>query len=290
MFFVDDNLTFNKPYIKELIQKIKPLNISWACNSSIEIGEDPGLLNEMAESGCLSIFIGFESLTSENIKESKKFQNKVSEYEKAIKNIYNAGINIIASFVVGFDHDTLDSYDKILDFSIKNNLLFTNIYFLLPVPGSDLAIRLKKEKRLLDINPDFLNANFPAFKYQNFKCIDMFDKYYETLKILFSFEVMSSKILKLLESKKFTRLSAKDVKFNEKFKSSILLLKRLYFAEDQNKKEFFKKVFMIGRNKIASWDNIAYLLLAMLGFEDYLNNYHEVYKEVRKEISKFDNL
>ena len=133
IFFVDDNLTFNKKYIKELIKKLKPLNVSWACQASIEIGDDIKLLKDMSESGCLSILIGFESLNPESIKETHKYQNKVKDYEKKVKNIHDAGIYVTASFAVGFDSDKLDMYDRIFEFtSKKSSPLFDLSYYYEP--------------------------------------------------------------------------------------------------------------------------------------------------------------
>ena len=49
-------------------------------------------------------------------------------------------------------------------------------------------------------------------------------------------------------------------------------------------------MFHIGRNKIASWDHVAYLLLAILGFNEYMNNYKKIYPDLRKEVAKFDKV
>lgn len=288
IFFVDDNLTFNKKFIRELIKKIKPLNVSWACQASIEIGDDKDLLEEMSESGCLSILIGFESLNPESIKETHKHQNKVKDYVKKVKNIHDAGIYVTASFAIGFDSDKLDMYDRIYDFTTKNNLIFSNIFFLLPAPGTDLTKRMMESNRLINIDPDFFNANFPGMKYKNFGSLEMYDKYYETLNKIFSIKTMGEKAIRLLESGAFKKPGAKDVKLLEKILSTPKLIKRYYFSKNKDKKELFKKMFLIGRNKIASWDHIAYLLLAILGFDEYMNNYKKLYPELRKEVAKFD--
>lgn len=288
IFFVDDNLTFNKKFIKELVEKLTPLNVSWACQASIEIGDDPGLLKKMAESGCLSILIGFESLNPESIKEMHKDQNVGRNYEKQIKNIHDAGIYVTASFVVGFDSDKLDMYDRIYEFTTKNNLIVPNIFFLLPAPGTDLTKRMKDANRLIDIDPDFYNANFPGMKYKNFNSLEMFEKNYQTLEKMFSIKTMGQKAIRLLESGTFKRSGAKDVKAIDKFFSAFSLIKKYYFSKDNDKKELFKKMFFIGRDKIASWDNIAYILLVMLGFDEYMNNYKKIYPYLREEVSKFD--
>ena len=282
IFFVDDNLTFNKKFIRELIKKIKPLNVSWACQASIEIGDNTELLKDMAESGCLSILIGFESLNPESIKETHKHQNKVRDYEKKIENIHNAGIYITASFAIGFDSDKLDIYDRIVEFTNKNNLIFSNIFFLLPAPGTDLTKRIKELNRFINIDPDFFNANFPGMKYKNFGSLEMYDKYYETINKIFSIKSMGDKA--------FKNSAAKDVKLLEKILSTPKLIKKYYFSKNKDKKELFKKMFLIGRNKIASWDHIAYLLLAMLGFNEYMDNYKKLYPKLRNEVAKFDKI
>ena len=290
IFFVDDNLTFNKRFIKELIKKLKPLNVSWACQASIEIGDDKELLEEMSGSGCLSILIGFESLNPESIKETHKHQNKVKDYEKKIKNIHNAGIYVTASFAVGFDSDKLDIYDRIVDFTYNNDLIFSNIFFLLPAPGTDLTKRMMESSRLIDIDPDFFNANFPGMKYKNFESLEMYDKYYETLNKIFSIKTMGEKAIRLLESGSFKNPGAKDVTLLDKILSTPKLIRKYYFSKNNDKKELFIKMFHIGRNKIASWDHVAYLLLAILGFNEYMNNYKKIYPDLRKEVAKFDKV
>ena len=57
----------------------------------------------MAEAGCDSILIGFETLNPDNLKVSGKSQNKTTKYKEAVENIHKAGIHVIASFIVGFD-------------------------------------------------------------------------------------------------------------------------------------------------------------------------------------------
>jgi radical SAM superfamily enzyme YgiQ (UPF0313 family) len=290
IFFVDDNLTFNKKFIRALIEKLKPLDVSWACQASIEIGDNIELLKEMAASGCLSILIGFESLNPESIKETHKHQNKIEDYEKKIKNIHDAGIYVTASFAVGFDPDKLDMYDRIVEFTTNNNLIFSNIFFLLPAPGTDLTKRMRESNRLIDIDPDFFNANFPGMKYKNFKSLEMYDKYFESICNIFSIKTMGKKAINLLESGTFKNAATKDVKLIEKILMTPKIIKKYYFSKNEEKKELFKKLFLIGRNKIASWDHVAYLALAILGFDEYMNNYKKMYPKLREEVAKFDNL
>ena len=72
-FFVDDNLTINKKYAKELMRAIIPLKISWGCMCSLDVATDEELLNLMAEAGCFNILVGFESLNPASLAISKAY-------------------------------------------------------------------------------------------------------------------------------------------------------------------------------------------------------------------------
>ena len=287
IFFVDDNFTFNKEYARKLMKEMKGLGLSWVCQCSIEIAEDDELLDEMYEAGCISILIGFESLNPESLKETKKLQNNVEYYENAIKKIHSKGLQLIASFVVGFDSDTNTVFEDIYKFSKRNNLLFTMVSTLTVAPGTELYERYKKEDRLLNIEPELFNGSFPCAKYKNISIIDMYDNYYKTLRKMFSIESMGEKVINLIEEgafkpdKKFT-----DIGFFEKFFSSFRVLKKYYFTKDQSKRELFKKLVLYGINKTVSWDYIGYLLFAMGGFDNYVESIGTFYDEIRGKMVK----
>ena len=290
IFFVDDNLTFNKAYMHELIAKLKPLHISWVCQSSIEIADDQILLKEMKEAGCFSILIGFESLNPESLKESNKKHNDIELYENAISKIQEIGLQLIASFVIGFDADTTEVFDQIVKFSEKNNILFTMVSTLTVAPGTNLYERIKKENRLLDIEDIFYNGSFPCMKYKNITLIDMYERYYDAIEKIFSIKSMSKKVKYLLNSGAYKiNEGFKDIGIIEKFFSSLKLLKLFFFTKDKEKKEFFKEIIQFGIKKIASWDNIAIFLFIMGGFNEYVNSTKKFYNEIKEKIIKIQN-
>ena len=96
------------------------------------------------------VLIGFESLNENNLKQMGKGANiKYKDYEKVIKNVYDAGIMIYGTFVIGYDYDTKDTYKELVDFAIKNKFAIANFNPLMPMPGTRLYDRLKKENRLI---------------------------------------------------------------------------------------------------------------------------------------------
>lgn len=150
LFFVDDNLFLNQETAVELFTAIKHLNKKWACQISIDVAFNDKLLTLMKESGCIMVLIGFESLNKKNLELMNKSANiAIGQYEAAINNIYKHGLLIYATFVLGYDEDTLESIEETLSFAIKHNFTVANFNPLIPMPGTPLYTRLEGEGRLL---------------------------------------------------------------------------------------------------------------------------------------------
>lgn len=149
IFFVDDNITGDKRFAKELFTAIAPLKKKWLSQSSIRIADDDELLNLAAASGCRGLFIGFESLDEANLNLMGKTMNRASVYEDKIKKIQDKGIGIQGSFIFGYDNDTPKSFDKILRFVDRSRLDAALFSVLTPFPGTGIFTRLEQEKRIL---------------------------------------------------------------------------------------------------------------------------------------------
>ncbi|MDH5681558.1 MAG: B12-binding domain-containing radical SAM protein [Spirochaetota bacterium] len=148
IFFIDDNIAGNQRYAKELLNAIIPLKKKWVGQITITAAKNKDFVKLMADSGCISIFVGFESLSEQSLKESSKNHNKIEHYEKAIANLQNHGIFPVAAFVFGFDNDDKYIFEKTADFGYKNKVGFMNFNILTPYPGTDLYHELNKENRL----------------------------------------------------------------------------------------------------------------------------------------------
>ena len=149
VFLVDDNIFVDVDKAKELFRALIPLKILWSCQVSIDVTRDPELVELMRRSGCVSALIGFESLEPRNLEQMRKRWNLKYDYRTAIQKLHDAGIMIYGTFVFGYDHDTVDSFDATVDFAIENKLMLANFNPLTPTPGSRLFERLQKEGRLI---------------------------------------------------------------------------------------------------------------------------------------------
>jgi radical SAM superfamily enzyme YgiQ (UPF0313 family) len=160
IFIIDDNLFYNKGTIKKLLIGLIPLKIKWSCQISLDIAYDDELMNLLEKSGCFNVLIGFESLSEDNLIQMRKKWNKSRlDYDAAIKKFYDHNIAIYATFLFGYDHDTVDSFDATLDFTIRSKFILANFNPLTPMPGSKLFFRLNEENRLIYrrwwLHPDY---------------------------------------------------------------------------------------------------------------------------------------
>lgn len=154
-FFVDDNLIGNKPLAKELLKFLKEYQhkhdyrFSFGTEASLNMAEDDELLALFREANFKWVFIGIESPDAESLKETKKFQNTRSDILSSIRKIYSYGIDIYGGFIVGFDNDTMATFDKQHDFITQSGIQVAMVGLLTAVPKTPLYDRLKAEARLI---------------------------------------------------------------------------------------------------------------------------------------------
>jgi radical SAM superfamily enzyme YgiQ (UPF0313 family) len=289
LFFVDDNLTINKAYARELMARLKPLRVSWVCQASIDVAGDDALLKEMVEAGCLSILIGFESLSPESLKETNKTHNKIGEYEEAVRKIHSFGINVLASFVVGFDADTAESFDQIRDFVEKTDIVYTMLSVLSAAPGTDLWDRMEREGRLYAVPRNFINGAFSCMHYNAISQVEMLDKYYATLREIYSYESLLPRAERLFASGAFKQSGrSEEVGFLAKVTTSAKVMNRFLFTSDAAKKRLFKSLFALVRKGTASPQSVIIFLLSMESVREHLKNADRFLGEVREKVAASD--
>jgi radical SAM superfamily enzyme YgiQ (UPF0313 family) len=287
-FFVDDNLTINKRYAKSLMKALIPLKISWACMSSLDVANDPELLNLMAEAGCFNILVGFESLNSGSLDESRKQHNRGGKYyTEAIRQIHAVGIHINASFVVGFDHDTLDEFDRIFKFTLDNSLPNVNLHLLHAPPGTELHDRFEREGRLSQCDPEMGVGHFPTLHYMHMTQAEIFDQYMMTIEKLYSFETIRKKGEALFAGGTFTRPGGR-ISGRMKFRLSVIVLQEYLFTlDDERRRLFIFLVKLISQNQLAI-DKAMGFMLSMLGYHRHILHHKKNLELYRSMVEKQD--
>ena len=163
LFLVDDNLVGNRPYAKTLFQEMASLQFKWASHAPLSLVNDDELLKLASRSGCMALFVGFESLAQENLSLMAKKSNLEISPVEAVKKFHDHGIGILASFILGYDHDTPDTFEKILDFCHRTKVDGALFPILTPYQGNLLRERLKKEDRILTDQWDLYDMEHVTF-------------------------------------------------------------------------------------------------------------------------------
>jgi radical SAM superfamily enzyme YgiQ (UPF0313 family) len=154
-FIVDDNFIGNKKAAKELLrmivawQKRHSFPLRLTTEASINLADDPELLELLYQANFRSVFIGIETPRLESLKETKKFQNTSGDsLEAKLMRIRNAGLEVSAGFIVGFDNDDKQIFEDQFRFIQENGILLAMVGMLVAVPKTPLYERLEKEGRL----------------------------------------------------------------------------------------------------------------------------------------------
>ncbi len=163
LFLVDDNLIGNRSYAKALFQEMIPLKFKWAGHAPLNLVRDEELLKLASKSGCQALFVGFESLTHQNLVLMGKKSNLGVSPEDAVKRFHDQGIGILASFILGYDHDSPECFQKILDFCHRTRIDGALFPILTPYPGTLLRERLEREGRILTNRWDLYDMEHVTF-------------------------------------------------------------------------------------------------------------------------------
>jgi radical SAM superfamily enzyme YgiQ (UPF0313 family) len=171
VYFVDDNiLGYGEKVEQRAIQlfrgmKERGLNKRWASQVGIDFANNPEVLKYAQKAGCSAVFIGFESLNEEVLRDMHKIRNlkaRVSNYKEIVKRIHDYGIGVIGAFTFGSDGDGIDIFTRTTDFLLDSKMDAQQLTILTPLPGTRLYKRLAQEGRLL-------YTNYPEdWKYYDF--------------------------------------------------------------------------------------------------------------------------
>ena len=147
--FTDNNLGSRPQYLASLCDALEPLNIIWSAAVSIDVTDHPELIRKMAVSGCTGVFVGFESLNDSSLLATSKRTPMPDDYARRVQLLHDNGIQVSGSFVLGFDHDTADVFERTVEWVEANRLETATFHILTPYPGTPLFDTYLKEGRLL---------------------------------------------------------------------------------------------------------------------------------------------
>jgi radical SAM superfamily enzyme YgiQ (UPF0313 family) len=156
IFFVDDNFIGDKGKLK---REVLPAIIDWMeekrrpfyfyTEASIDLADDPRLMELMVRAGFEEVFIGIETPYEKSNAESGKVQNRNRDLLASVKCIQNAGLQVHGGFIVGFDSDPPSIFDRQILFIQESGIVTAMVGLLSAIRGTRLHKRMSEEGRLL---------------------------------------------------------------------------------------------------------------------------------------------
>ncbi len=155
VFFADDNLIGHKKRLKtELLpalikwRKANKITVPFRTQVTINLADDPEMMDLMLQAGFSGIFIGIETPSKESLIACQKRQNTKRDLLDNIHHLQRAGFDISAGFIVGFDTDTTDIFDRQIDFIQRSGIVVSLVNVLKAVRGTQLYDRMMLEGRM----------------------------------------------------------------------------------------------------------------------------------------------
>ncbi|KIL99441.1 hypothetical protein CCC_04212 [Paramagnetospirillum magnetotacticum MS-1] len=158
VFFVDDNLIGNPKEAKELLrflaayQRRHDYFFSFGTEASLNMAQDDELLDLFSAANFGWVFIGIETTDPEGLKETGKVQNLREDPLTAVRRIYAHGIDVLGGFIIGFDHDTMATFEHQYRFITDAGIQSAMIGLLMALPRTPLHERMQREGRLLPLD------------------------------------------------------------------------------------------------------------------------------------------
>jgi radical SAM superfamily enzyme YgiQ (UPF0313 family) len=155
VFIVDDNFIGNKRNVKLLLPELAEWSerydypFSFLTEASVNLADDEELLESMRRAGFRRVFLGIETPVEESLKETRKNQNTRRDLLESVHKIQSHAMEVLAGFIVGFDNDPEDIFDRQINFIRESAIPMAMVGMLTALPDTQLWRRLNAEGRLL---------------------------------------------------------------------------------------------------------------------------------------------
>lgn len=150
LLFSTDNLSPDRRYMREFFTALRPQNVEWIAQATVDFAEDSELVALAAKSGCKLLLIGFESVSEKSLVAANKGRSQTpDQYHQAVTRLHDHGIAVGGAFIFGLDYDEPGIAERTLEFCTRSQLDSVSSHILTPYPRTRVFERLRNENRLL---------------------------------------------------------------------------------------------------------------------------------------------
>lgn len=164
LYFLDDHLFGNPRFARELFAGMGGMGRLWQAAGTVRSVLQPGLLEAAVASGLRSLFVGFETISQDNLRAHDKRQNLDRDYGAAIRRLHDLGVMVNASFVFGMDDDDPTVFDRTVEWAVAQGVETATFHVLTPYPGTGTFERIEAQGRLLHRDWDRYDTRHAVFR------------------------------------------------------------------------------------------------------------------------------
>ncbi len=164
LYFLDDHLFGDRRFATALFDGMRGMGRLWQAAGTVNAVLLPELLERAVAAGLRSLFVGFETLSTANLVEQRKFQNLRRDYAQAIRRLHDLGVMINGSFVFGMDADDPTVFARTVDWAIEHGIETATFHILTPYPGTALHQRLASQGRIFVHDWDLYDTRHAVFQ------------------------------------------------------------------------------------------------------------------------------
>ncbi|HTI38613.1 MAG TPA: radical SAM protein [Vicinamibacterales bacterium] len=163
VYFLDDHLLGDPKFARALFDGMRGMRRLFQGAATVDSVLRGDLIERAADAGLRSLFVGFETLSPDNLRQSSKRQNLNRDYGAVASRLHALGIMINGSFVFGMDDDGPDVFDRTVEWAIEHGITTATFHIQTPYPGTGLHARLEQQRRIVSRNWDLYDTRHTVY-------------------------------------------------------------------------------------------------------------------------------
>jgi radical SAM superfamily enzyme YgiQ (UPF0313 family) len=164
LYFLDDHLLGDQRFAAALFDGLRGMGRLFQGAATVDSVLRGDLIERAAEAGLRSLFVGFETLSPANLRQSNKKQNLGRDYAAVVRRLDGLGIKINGSFVFGLDEDGPEVFRRTVDWAVESGLTTATFHILTPYPGTALYARMEAEGRIRTRDWDLYDTRHVVYR------------------------------------------------------------------------------------------------------------------------------
>jgi radical SAM superfamily enzyme YgiQ (UPF0313 family) len=164
LYFLDDHLLGDRRFGEALFAGMKGMGRVFQGAATVDSILRGDLIERAADAGMRSIFVGFETLTEGNLRQSNKRQNLGRDYKAVADRLHALGIMINGSFVFGMDEDGEDVFRRTVDWAMERGITTATFHIQTPYPGTRLYARMVHDGRMVTRDWNLYDTRHVVYK------------------------------------------------------------------------------------------------------------------------------